>query len=192
MDQKEVLTNLGRVKAYYNKGNTIEALNHMVLALSDVARTPSASVPTSLRSSIREAVQLLARDSVITEGLKNPIMYKPGEEKKLLSFFYTVYKRLVEGPKETREETKARKQKIDKAYLMGLKLLEANKISEADQVFQEAIKYFKDEIHLYKMISTALINAGQNVRASGYLKKAVTLKPDNQELQDMLAKIKEA
>ncbi len=190
MDQKVILTNLARVKSHYNKGNSLEALNSIVSGLDDIVKIPSSKLSTNIKSALREASQLVARDKVITEGLTAPIIYKAGEEKNLHILLVTIQNRLVNGPEESREEAKARKLKMDKAYMLGVRLLQANKISEADQVFHEAIKLYKDEFRLFTMIINALIGAGQNVRATGYIKKALEIYPESPELFELQARIK--
>lgn len=189
MDQKVTLTNLARVKSYYNKGNSLEALNSIVAALDEIVKVHPSKISTSIKSSLREASQLVARDKVITEGLSAPIIYKAGEERNLHILLVSIQNKLINGPEESREEAKARKMKIDKAYMLGVRLLQANKISEADQVFHEAIKFYKDEFRLFTLIINALMSAGQNVRARGYIKKALEIYPDSKDLLELQARI---
>ncbi len=191
MSQKNVLDNLGRVKAYYHKNESSKALLSFINALKIVTKNP-AQVPTSTRAMIRESVGYITSDQEIKKFLKKPLMYNPGKEKEMLDLCMNAYA-LMEGAQglETKEQSRERKANLDKFYNFGIKLLAAKKVSEADKAFQEALKYFKNEKRLFILITTQLCEASEFVRASGYLKRAYELFPDSQEVRDLAVRIKE-
>ncbi len=53
-----------------------------------------------------------------------------------------------------------------------------------------AVKCYKTETKLFTMISEALIKAGQEIRATTYLKKALELEPSSEKVQTLIAKVK--
>lgn len=175
---KQVRENLGRVKAYYLRNDSVRALNHMILAMKDICRLPSLS--TELRGLIREAVQTLGRDENLKPVMKSPLSYTPGQELQLLGALADLYKRyLEEMDREDHATALARKQKIDQNYNQGMKLLEQQQISEADACFAEAVTCYKDEHRLFLLIGKSLMEAGEPRRALPYLKRFSELEPDN-------------
>ncbi len=193
MNQKAIQDNLGRAKNFYQKGNSVQALYALTKALNEIVRAaPGSVVPISIRSVLRETVQLLSKDKNIISRTPNPkaIVYTPGKEGALLSVLMKIYNQIIEESKESREVAKQRKLRLDKAYTIGIKLLKVDKVSEADQAFQEAVKSYKDETKIFSMISTALLDAKEPVRASTYLKKAIELEPQNEDVKELYAKMK--
>ena len=174
MDVRKIRENLGRIKIYYLKGETLRALGFAVMALKDVVRAGGAP-PVDVRGPLREGVQLLARDKDVKRLSKAPLMYQPGQERALLLTLATLYKQLEEeAGRESRENAFARKQRLDQALGLGRRLLAQGKVSEADAAFQEAL------------IGKSLFDAGQPRRAVPYLKKAVELEPDNGVARELL------
>ncbi len=191
MDSKKVIYNLSKVKACYLKGQSFQAVNHTVLALKEIVEKPSsAPLSVNIRSLIREAMQFLSRDEKVTSKTTTSLAYSPGQEKVMLKNLLRIHCQFAEALQENREQTRERKLKLDKAYNLGLRLLAANKISEADQAFQMSVKCYKTEKKLFSMIADALIKAGQEVRATTYLKKAIELEPDSEKLLATINKIK--
>lgn len=191
MDQKVIKDNLGRAKAFYMKGDSAQALNAVILALHEVVRSSTTNLPIPIRSLFREAIQLISRDKEITSKTDKAITYSPGYERNTLAHLVTIYNVFLEGEKESVDVLKKRKLRLDKAYNIGLRLLAANKVSEADQAFQEAVKCHKDEDRLFLMIARALCEAEQPVRASTYIKKALELDPSSEEAKELLASTKQ-
>ena len=95
MDVRKIRENLGRIKIYYLKGETLRALGFAVMALKDVVRAGGAP-PVDVRGPLREGVQLLARDKDVKRLSKAPLMYQPGQERALLLTLATLYKQLEE------------------------------------------------------------------------------------------------
>ena len=186
MDVRKIRENLGRIKIYYLKGETLRALGFAVMALKDVVRAGGAP-PVDVRGPLREGVQLLARDKDVKRLSKAPLMYQPGQERALLLTLATLYKQLEEeAGRESRENAFARKQRLDQALGLGRRLLAQGKVSEADAAFQEALTQYRDERRVFQLIGKSLFDAGQPRRAVPYLKKAVELEPDNGVARELL------
>lgn len=176
--QKQVRENLGRVKAYYLRNESIRALNYMILGMKEACRLPTLS--TELRGIVREAVQVLSRDENLKPIMRTPLSYTPGQELQLLGVLVDIYKRyLEEMDREDSAVALARKQKIDHAYNLGLKLLEQKQVSEADASFAEAVACYRDEHRLFMLIGRAMLDGGEARRAMPYLKRFSELEPQN-------------
>ncbi len=189
MSQKNIIDNLGRVKTYHYKNEGTKALNSLIIALRSLVK--QGQVPTVLRGQVREATSYIGSDKNIQKHSKTPIAYSPGKEKELLANLEKIYE-TIEGVAgtETKEQAKERKLQLDKFYNLGLKLLNAGKISEADQSFHEALKYYRNEKKIYTMIAKALCNAKEFVRASDYLKKAYQISPDAEDVRELITLVK--
>ncbi len=186
MDVKKIKESLGRSKATFLKGETLRSLGFAVTALKDIVKS-NAPLPMELRGLIREVSQFLQRDEEIKKRLKAPIVYQPGQEKQLLIILADIYKDLL--AKEGFEDRKTalnRKQMLDKALVLGQKLLAQGKVSEADAAFQEAISHYKDEHRVFQLIAKNLLEAKQPVRAMGYIKRGMEIEPTNTNLADYL------
>ncbi len=191
MSQKIIIDNVGRVKAYYYKGESDKVLLSCIKALQAVVKSYT-QVPVSMRGSLREAVQFVASDKAIMKYTKKPISYTPGQEKPLLKQLEDIYEVMVGSlGKESKEDARKRKLALDKTYNLGLRLLQANKISEADQAFQQCVKLYKSEKKLFVMIAKALMEAKEYVRASTYLKKAKEIFPDSEEISELIKEMNE-
>jgi len=179
MDLRQIRENLARVKIYVNKGESLRALNVAVMALTPLVKAGT-NLSTELRSLVREAAQTLAGDQNTKPHLKGSFAYQPGQERQLLvAMIMTMKDMEATANQEDHATALARKQRMDKALNLGRRALEQNKVSEADQCFQEAIKNYRDEHRVFQMIGKCLVDAGQPRRAIPYLKKATELEPDN-------------
>lgn len=186
MDLRKIRENLGRIKVYYLKGETLRALGFAVMALKDVVRA-GGTPPLDVRGPLREGVQLLTRDKDVKRLAGGPLLYQPGQERALLLALAKLYKLLEdEAGRESREAAFARKQRLDQALGLGRRLLAQARISEADAAFQEALAHYRDEHRVFQLIGKSLLDAGQARRAAPYLKKAVELEPDNAVARGLL------
>lgn len=186
MDMRKIRENLGRIKVYYLKGETLRALGAAIMALKDVVRA-GGTPPVDVRGPLREGVQLLARDKDVKRLAQGPFMYQPGQERALLLTLASLYKQLEEeAGHESREAAFARKQQLDQALGVGQRLLAQAKVSEADAAFQEALTHYRDEHRVFQLIGKSLLDAGQPRRALSYLKKAVEAEPDNAVARGLL------
>lgn len=185
MDVQKIKEQLSRIKLYYLRNETIRALGMAVAGLKAIVKSTTPP-PTELRSLLREGVQLLLHDELIQKYLSAPISYQPGQEKQLFIVLSETYKKIVEEQeKETYLKTRERKQQLDQAVNLGMKLLEQKKISEADKSFAEAITYYKDEENLFYLIAKALIKAHEPTRAFDYIKKGLISLPNNNDLKKL-------
>ncbi len=189
MDIKEVRTHLGRVKAYHQRKETERALASIIMAIKGMGNKP---FPSDLRSLLREVVQLIGRDDVITDVLGKPLVYQPGQEQAILAGVAKVYK-VLQGQAGVEDHKQAldRKLNIDRTLNQGMKLLEQGKVPEADECFSQAVSHYKDEHSLFTMIGKALMEANQVRRALPYLKRAATITPQNENVKELVAKCME-
>lgn len=177
---KMVRENLGRVKAYYLRNDSLRALNAMLLGIKEACRVPA--LPTDVRGLIREAAQTLSRDENLKSVLRAPLSYNPGQERQLLAAVADLFKRYMDLLQHEDPATaRARKQKLDQAINLGLKLLEQKQITEADAAFTEAVTYYKDEHRMFLMIGRALMAAGEVRRAISYFKRGTEVDSDDNE-----------
>lgn len=177
---KMVRENLGRVKVYYLRNDSLRALNSMLLGIKEACRV--ATLPTDIRGLIREAAQTISRDENLKAVLRAPLSYTPGQERQLLAAVADLFKRYMEETqREDHDAALARKQKLDHAFNQGVKLLEQKQISEADASFAEAVNYYKDEHRLFLMIGKALMDAGEVRRAIPYLKRGTEVDSEDKE-----------
>lgn len=188
MDIRVIRDYFGRVKPHHLRGETMRALSAALTGLKGVVAL-NAPLSTEIRSYIREASQLLARDEQIKKHLKAPLIYQAGQERQLFAVLAGVYKALLEETgREDHDAALARKQKIDHAYNLGMKLLSQGDVSEADAAFSEAIRFYRDEDKLFLLIGKALLEAGEVRRAVARLQEGLESLPGDPELQALLTK----
>jgi len=184
MDIRKIRENMGRVKVYYLKGKTQLALGFAVKGLKELG---SATPPTEVKSAIREAIQYLSGDESLANLIKIPLTYQPGQENQLLAILSKAYIQMeVAAKTEEHAQALVRKQKIDQNLVLGKKLLEQGKVSDADACFNEAVNNYRNEHRLFQMIGKSLLEANQPQRAYPYLKRAVELEPENRNALNML------
>ncbi len=185
-----IVDNLSRVRLYYMRADLPRALNFLITGMHACVKA-NMKVPPATKTLLRDAVNTLGQDKELVVYLGKEISYSSGNEKAQLLIFETARNSML-GIKsvETKDEMRARKMRIDKAYNLGLKYLAANKVSEADHAFGEAINDYKDETQLYVLIGKALCNAGQYVRAMPYVKKAFELLPNSDDVKELVLLIK--
>ncbi len=183
MTPKEIRDQLIRAKICYTQKKNIECVGAIIMALRNMG---DVAQPPEVCGALREVVLLICKESIVTDALDAPIVYNPGQEKALLAPFAKVFKIAMENKdKESHPDAKERKLKIDKAFNTAKKYLSQNKVSEADQAFSEAIKFYKDEHTLFKLIGEALMQAGAPKRAYPYLKKGMEVDGKSPSLQKL-------
>lgn len=187
MDIRKLREHLGRIKIYYLKGDTLKALGSAVAGLKELG---AATPPIDVRGALREGIQMLARDEAIKGRLKAPLIYQPGKERDMLALLEPLCRRMEEeAGQEPHDTALARKQRIDQALALGVKLLAKGQTSEADAAFQEAVKCYRTEHTLFQLIARALLEAGQARRAFPYAKKAVELLPESAAARELYARV---
>lgn len=186
MELKEIREHLGRVKVAYLRNDVMRALASAIMGVKGVASL--SQPPTDLKSLVREAVQLLARDNTIKQFCKGSLMYTAGQERQLLAVLANTYKALIdEQNREDQEQARARKLKLDQMLNLGTRLLAQGQVSEADHAFTEAANQYRDEHRLFAFIGKALLDADEPRRALPYLKKGLEAAPEDVMLRDLLA-----
>lgn len=187
MTIREIREQLGRVKPYYLRNETLRALAALVSALNALGNTVP---PMDLRGPLREAISLITRDAQVKESLKSPIIYQPGQEKAILAQLAPIYKKLHDAENtESHEDALNRKTQLDQAYNQGLRHLEQNRISEADAEFARALTFYKDEHRIFCMIAKALLDAGEVRRAYPYAKRGAEAQPEQPDVQSLFEEI---
>ncbi|MEG2173629.1 MAG: hypothetical protein RRY29_10310 [Desulfovibrionaceae bacterium] len=187
MTIREIREQLGRVKPYYLRNETLRALAALVSALVGMGNTP----PTAdVRGPLREAIQLISRDPQVKERLTGPLIYQPGHEKAILALLIPIYKAMHAAENaETHDEALARKVQLDQSYTQALRHIEQNRISEADAEFSRTLTFYKDEHRIFFMIAQALLAAGEVRRAYPYAKRGAEVQADQPEMQELFAEI---
>jgi tetratricopeptide (TPR) repeat protein len=177
MDVRQIREELGRVKSAYQKKDSVRALSTLINALKAALALPG-GLPSDVRSPLREAVQLVGKDELVQPHAPEPLVYQPGQERRLLSLLLTVHKEvLAQMNTEDYETASARKLRMDQALNQGLRSLEAGRLSEADEYFQQAIANYRDESRVFHYIGKLLLDAGAAKRALFYLRKGVEQAP---------------
>lgn len=187
MDLRKVRENLGRVKVYHLKGETLRELGSAVVALKEVVRA-GGPPSTEIRALLREAIQFLARNDDLRRHVKVPLIYQPGQERQMLLVLAKAFREMeAEAGREDHDSALARKRQLDQALLAGQKFLAQGKASEADEAFQTALTHYRNEHRVFQLIGRWLLDAGQPRRAVSYLKKAAELEPENDAVREMYA-----
>ena len=191
MDIRQIREHMGRVKAYYLKNETLRALASLISGLKGALALPG-GLPADVRGPLREAVQLLARDELIKKHA-GQLMYQQGQERQLLAVMMRL-RDVIEAELNSEDEavSAARKLRLDQALNQGLRSLEAGRVSEADEYFQQALVNCRDEYRAYFYIGKSLLEANAAKRSLPYLRKGVEACPDDAEMSAMLEKANQA
>ncbi len=194
MDIRKIKEQLGRIKVYTSRSETIRALETAIVALKSILKTGKPPI-AELRSLLYENIPFILQDPLFKKYITKTITYQPGQEKELLSVFTDIHKKIiVDQEKEAYLTTRTRKQNLDKAFNSGVKFLEQKQISEADVAFTEALTFYRDEHRIFSLIVKALIKTNEFIRATDYIKKGLTCIPEDPELKKLstiIARIKE-
>ncbi len=189
MNAKDIRDLLIKAKVCYTQKKNIECVGAIIMALRNMG---DGAQPVEVCSALREVVLLVGKEEMVTEVLGHPLTYTSGQEKELLVPFAKVFKIAMENKDaESHEVALARKIKIDKAFNEGKSLLARNNVSEADQVFSEAITFYRDEHTLFSLIGEALMQANAPKRAFPYLKRGIEVDPNNKHMRSLYDKCEE-
>lgn len=180
MNSRKIREDLGRARASSVRRDPLRALYLTISAIRDLGGQPA---PTDLRGDLRTTVGALAADPDLKDSLPSGLGYQPGNEKDLLQILVNAYQSMQgSSEQENYETTLQRKLNIDRNLRDGKKLLAEGRASEADACFAEAMKFYKDELAIFAMMATAMINAGEYVRALGHVRNGLKEDPQNTEL----------
>lgn len=183
MNVRKIREELGRSKNCLQRRDFHRALYLFCLALKELGPQ---GAPADLRGDIRAALTDICADPVYKNEYPAPLSYQPGKEKDLLVFFNNFYKALLgTESREDYETTLQRKLNLDRCINNGKAFLAQGKASEADDCFNEAFKYYKNEIAAYAIMARAMMDAKEYVRALGYARKGLQEKPDQPDLKKL-------
>lgn len=156
------------------------------LFCSSLKELGSQTAPTDLRGDFRTALADICSDPLFRNENPQPLSYQPGKERELLVFLNRFYKQLVgTQDKEDHEAALQRKINLDRCINDGRKFVSAGKFSEADDCFAEAFKFYRNEFAAYSMMARSMMNAGQYVRALGYIRKGLQERPTDEALRKL-------
>lgn len=176
---KHTREHLARAKAYFTRHETERALLATVSALKIMA-SENITGPGKLETdnALHEVVTLLNRTEELRTHFPNGITYRKGIEKPLYAVYSNILKE-IQGTTHTQtyEEILARKQKIDKNLNYGKKLLQAGRIKDAQELFDEVTSLYEDEHTVFRLMGKACLEVKQTKTALRYLKKAMKVDP---------------
>lgn len=180
MNPRKIREDLGRIRTCLQRRDYERALALFIRSLKDLG---GQQAPMDLRGDFRTALTDLCADSWYKKNCGLALTWQPGKEKELLSIFEKLYGRLTgQGEEEDYEEALQRKINLDRCINDGKAFIAQGKASDADNCFAEAMKYYKDEIMAFGMMARAMMDAGEYVRALGYVRKGLKEQPNNPDL----------
>ncbi len=180
MNARKIREDLGRIKTCIQRRDFLRALYLFCISIKDLG---GQAAPMDLRGDFRTALAEICADPVYKNEYPQPLSYQPGRERDLLVFFNAFYKQLKGAEnKEGYEETLQRKLSLDRCLNDGKAFLKQGEASEADNSFNEAFKYYKNEFAIYSMMAKAMLDAGHPGRALGYVRKGLAERADDKEL----------
>lgn len=183
MNPRKIKEDLGRAKTCIQRRDFPRAVYLLCVCLKEV--TPQGA-PTPLRSDFRSTITDICADPVYKKSFTQPIVYQPGKERELLSFFNKFYKQLMgTEDKEDYEATLQRKLNLDRCINDGKAFISQGKLTEADECFADAMKYYKNEVAAFAMMARAFMAGGHYVRGLGYAKKGLAEAPNNEDLRKL-------
>lgn len=185
---KTIKEDLARFKAAYQKNDDLRAIGTLASALKGfcTVKLPGQE-KAEVESQFREAFSSLSKIARVLKFVPKGIPYVKGEEPKLFQYVAAVYKKVQEDlERESLEEMRQRKQKIDQSICKGQKLLEAGNLLEAQRSFREAVSLRVDEDGLYPMLALKLMDKGHHKPALEYLRGALETSPENARAYDLL------
>lgn len=180
MNASKVRGNLGRVRTSIQRGEFPQALQLICASLKECG---AQAAPMDLRGDFRNALGDICSSPEYKKHYPKPISYQPGKEKAILAYLQKLLA-LITGEEEEEEYDVAlqRKLNLDRCINDGKAFVSQGKFTEADDCFTEALKYYKTEIAAFGMMARAMMDAGQYVRALGYVRKGLEIQPANEDL----------
>lgn len=183
MNTRKIREDLGRIRTSIQRRDYPKAVHHFCLALKELG---GQTAPMDLRGEFRTGLADLCANPIYKKTNPQPLVYQPGKEKDLYSFFKAFHNALIgEEDEEDYEATLERKMNLDRCINNGKAFIAENKFTEADDCFGEALKFYKDEISAFIIMARAMMDAGQYVRALGYIRKGLEKMPDHIELNKL-------
>lgn len=181
MNIRKIREDLGRIRTCIQRRDYPRAVFLLTTALQELG---GLQAPTDLRGDFRTAIADICGDPAYKKEYAQAVTYQPGKERELAAFFNKFYKQVTgHEDEEDYETTLQRKLNLDRCISDGKKFLAEHKVSEAEECFTEALKYYRNEVAAFTMIARALMESGEYVRALGHVKKGLAAKPDDAELR---------
>jgi len=186
MDANTILSNLKRVRTLFDRKESFQAFKLIVITLPGVINM--ASIPVTVRSLLREALQILTKDELFKKYYPRGVIYQPGQERAIYNELKKVYQEAeIAQTIELRDATRRRKLSIDLHFGEGMKELANGKVAEADACFVKAVSFYQDEVRLFAVIGKALLEAKEVRRALVYLRKGTEFDPADLMLKELFA-----
>lgn len=183
MNIRKIREDLGRAKSSLQRRELPRALFLFATALKELG---GQTAPMDLRGDFRAALAEMCADPEYRKNSSKALSYQPGKERELLQAINAIYKDIMgqEGQEEYRE-TLSRKLNIDRCLRDGRQFLAQKRPSDADDCFAELFKYYRNEFAVHGMIARAMMEAGEYVRALGYLRNGLKERPEDAELRQL-------
>ena len=182
MNVRKIREDLGRARACLKRNEMPRALYLIVTAFKETGSNP----PMDLRGDFRETITALAKDEDFRREHPGPLAYQPGNEREICNLLIKIYKSAQGQEKpEDYETTLQRKLGLDHCLKEGRALLAQGKASEADAVFMDGLKNFRNEQAVFGLMAKAHMEAGEYVRALGYIKKGLSYVKDDPTLLEL-------
>lgn len=180
MNSRKIREDLGRVRTSIQRLDYPKAIQHFCQACRELG---GQAAPMDISGDFRTALADLCANSEYKRIKSQPMPYQRGKEKELLAFFSKFYNELMgQEDEEDYPQTLQRKLNLDRCICDGKVFVSQGKFTEADDCFTKAMKFYKDEIAAFAIMARTMMEAGQYVRALGYVRKGIEKAPDNAEL----------
>ncbi len=185
---KTIKEDLARAKAAYLKNEDLRVLATLAAALKGFV---SVKLPGTERMEVeglfRETFGNVSKIPRVLKFVPKGIPYIKGQEAKLFQYIAAVYKKVqADIERETLEQMRERKLKIDHLVMKGQKLLDEGNLLEAQRHFREAVTLHVDEGGLFPMLAMKLMDKEQFKASLEYLRGAIETSPDNARAYDLL------
>ncbi len=182
---KQINEHLARAKGYFHRHDVVRCLLSLISATKALVEAPQVvgRDKQAMQMAMAELAQLLGRTEEAAEHMPGGYDYTRGQEKPFLRDTVTFYKSLDAAAKREQElQTQARKLQMDRLLLRAGKSLEAGKLGDAMQHYDEAVSLYEDEHIIFTMIARALLGSdakGSTEAALPWSKRAVQADPNN-------------
>ncbi|MFZ5425601.1 MAG: tetratricopeptide repeat protein [Thermodesulfobacteriota bacterium] len=185
---KTIKEDLARSKGAYLKNEDLRCLATLASALKAFVSVKLPSMERmEIESQFREAFSNVGKIPRVMKFVPKGIPYVKGQEAKLFQYIAAVYKKVQEDiERESLEQMRERKLKIDQLVIKGQKLLDEGNLLEAQRNFREAVTLHVDEDGLYPMLALKLMDKGHHKASLEYLRGAIETSPDNPRAYDLL------
>lgn len=185
---KTIKEDLARCKSCYLRNEDLRAIGHLGGALKAFV---SVKLPGTERSEVeslfREAFANVSKMPRVLKIMPKGVPYLKGQEDKLFRYAAALHKKMKEDlDRESLEQMRERKLKIDQLILKGQKLLDDANLLEAQRCFREAVANHVDEDGLFPLLALRLMDKGHYKASLEYLRGAIEVGPDNARAYDLL------